>query len=293
MKRFFARFASALVLVAIALPATAGAAEDPGALLGRAIDDLVRNGYIGDTSAAQRYLTAVLEQEPDNLEAQWQILFLQTNPLKNMHLYDRTEGLAVLSPEFERLIQAAAKGRQEAFQHYMTAIHAGYYNDYPRALAEIDRSIALEKDSARYLTAKGRALIGSGAWNKDDAQVEAGMATLKEARALLKDHPTPFVRDEFFDFYLADGAQSFVRPRWDETAGHYQRFLEKAEGSALAAFAWNNLSIAYRKTGACDRALEAADKALAIMKFGAAEDNKRKAHFCVETQKSGVMTAAR
>src|SRR5262249_32296562 len=135
----FSVLALGFCVAVVCLPAPAGAAEDPGALLGKALDDLVRNGYIGDTSSAQRLLAAVLEQEPENLEARWQLLFIQTIPLKNMSLYERAEALAALSPEFERLIQAAAKGRQDAFLHYMTAMHAAYYNDYGRALAEIDR----------------------------------------------------------------------------------------------------------------------------------------------------------
>jgi len=57
----------------------------------------------------------------------------------------------------------------------------------------------------------------------------------------------------------------------------------------LTAFAWNNLSIAYRKTAPAIRASNAATKALAIMEFGAAQTNKIYADFCLEMQKSGVM----
>jgi tetratricopeptide (TPR) repeat protein len=96
------------------------------------------------------------------------------------------------------------------------------------------------------------------------------------------------VRDEFFDFYLAEAYSNMKRPRWQEAATHYERFLEKAEPCTMTAFAWNNVSIAYRRLGACDRAREAAGKALDFMKFGAAEQNKRYADFCLEMQDGGA-----
>lgn len=276
-------------VLAAALPALARAGDDARVLLDKALDELARTGSVGDTSSAERYLRAALEQEPGNLEAQWQLLHIQLLPLKNVELYERTPALAALSPEFERLAQLAKKSNQEAFLHYMTATHAGYYNSFERALREIDKAVALDRDSVRYLTAKGRLLVGSGKWSRNNAQVEEGIGVLQQARQVSRTYPSVFVRDEFFEFYLADAFSSFDRPRWAEAAEHYERFLEKAQESTLTAFAWNNLSVAYRKTGACDRAQGAATKALAIMKFGAAQNNRRYADFCLEMQKSGVM----
>jgi len=282
------RISIACVVMAV-LPGLARAGDDAGVLLNKALDELARTGSVGDTSSAERYLRAGLEQEPGNLEAQWQLLHIQLLPLKNVDLYARTQALSELSPEFERLGRLAKKSGQQGFLHYMSATHAGYYDAYERALGEVDRAVALDRTSVRYLTAKGRLLVGSGKWTRNDAQVEEGIGVLHQARELWQTHPSIFVRDEFFEFYLADAFSSFEHPRWAEAAEHYERFLEKAQESALTAFAWNNLSIAYRKTGSCDRARNAATKALTIMTFGAAQTNKVYADFCLEMQKSGVM----
>jgi len=72
-------------------------------------------------------------------------------------------------------------------------------------------------------------------------------------------------------------------------AEHYLRFIEKSPESVTYAFAWNNVSIAYRRLGECDKAKEAAEKALAVTKFGAAQWNKRYAEFCLEMQKAGLI----
>jgi len=274
---------------AFMLPAFSYAANDTDAMFDQALDQLVRCGYVGDTSAAERYLTAVLEQRPDHLEAQWQLLYVQVVPLRVLPLLERTEALSGLSPEFVRLAKLAKDSKQQAFLHYMTATHAGLYNAYERALAEIDLAVALEPRSARYLTAKGRLQVDYGDWTKSDAEVEKGIIVLNKARDLLKTQPAPFVRDEFYDFYLAGALSDLSQPRWTEVAEHYRRFIEKSQESVIYAFAWNNLSIAYMKMGECQKAKEAAEKALAVMKLGAAQWNKRYAEFCLEMQKMNLI----
>ena len=279
----------AVSILAIMLPAVCYAADDAEAMFDQALDQLVRNGYVGDTSAAERYLAAVLEQRPDHLEAQWELLYVQLVPLRSATLLERTEALSALSPAFVRLAKLARDSKQQAFLHYMTATHAGLYNAYERALSEIDRAVALEPRSARYLTTKGRTLVDFGNWTKNDAEIEKGIIVLNKARELLRTQPSPFVRDEYFDFHLADAIGGLSQPRWNEVAEHYQRFIEKSQESVMYAFAWNNLSIAYMKLGECQKAKEAAEKALAVMKFGAAQWNKRYAEFCLEMQKMDLI----
>jgi tetratricopeptide (TPR) repeat protein len=276
----------AACLIAMMLPALCFAADDVGALLDKALDQLVRNGYVGDTSAAERYLQAILEQQPDHLEAQWQLLYIQLVPLKNAPLPERATALAAFSPEFARLAKVAKQSKQPAFLHFMTAVHAGFYNAYERALSEIDRALALEPRSVRYLTARGRLQVEYGKWIESDAEVGKGIGVLKKARELLRTQPSPFVRDEHFDFYLAGAIADLSQPRWQEVAEHYQRFIGSSQKSAIYAFAWSNVSMAYRKLEECDKAREAAEKALAVMEFGAAQWNKRYAEFCLEMQKT-------
>jgi len=264
-------------------------AEDVGPLLDKAIDELVTLGYLGDTSAAERYLAAVLELQPEHLEARWQLLSVRLMPLKNVPLSERTDALAELSTEFGRLAKLARASKQEAFLHYMTAIHAGFYKNYERALAEIDKAVALDRRSVRYLTAKGRLLAERGEWTRSDSDIEAGIEVLKAARELLRSQPGPFVRDEDYEFYLAIALEDMTKPRWPEVAEHYQRFIAASRESLRQAFAWNNTSLAYQKMGECGKAKEAAEKALAIAKFGMAERNRQRSEFCVEMQAMGVV----
>ena len=276
-------------VLALMLPAMPRASDDVGALLDKALDQLGRNGYQGDTSAAERYLRAILEQQPDHLEAQWQLLYIQLAPLRNVPLSERAPALAALSPVFAHLAKLAREPKQQAFLHFMTATHAGLYNDYERALAEIDRALALEPRSVRYLTAKGNLLVDDGNWTDSDAEIEKGISILKTTQELSRTQPSPFARDESYEFQLAAAISDLSQPRWQEVAEHYQRFIEKSPESVTSAFAWNNVSIAYRKLGECDKAKEAAEKALAVTKFGAAQWNKRYAEFCLEMQKVGLI----
>jgi tetratricopeptide (TPR) repeat protein len=271
---------------------SAPASEGVESLLNKAIDELLSLGYVGDTSAAERYLAAVLEQQPDHLEARWQVLYLRLGSLKNVPLSERTDALAQLSPEFGRVAKIARTSKQETFLHYMTAIHASYYKNYERALAEIDKAVALDKTSVRYLTAKGRLLVERGAWAGSDRDIEAGVEVQKAAREMLRAKPSHFVRDEDFEFFLAAALADMTKPRWDEVAEHYQRFIAASRESLSQAFAWNNSSLAYQKLGECAKAKEAAQKALAIAKFGMAQQNLQRSEFCLQMQAMGVVPQA-
>jgi tetratricopeptide (TPR) repeat protein len=268
---------------------SARAAEDVAPLLDKAIDELVKVGYLGDTSAPERYLAAVLEQQPENLEARWQLLSVRLMPLKNVPLSERAAALAALSPEFGRLAKLARTSKQDAFLHYLTAIHAGFYKDYERALAEIDKAVALDRRSVRYLTAKGRLLAERGEWTRSDKEIEAGIVVLQAARELLRAQPSPFVRDADYEFYLAMALEDMTKPRWPDVVEHYQRFIAASAESLRQAFAWNNTSLAYQKLGECGKAKEAAEKALAIAKFGMAQRNRQRSEFCLEMQAMEVV----
>lgn len=274
--------------LALALPALAGAADNADTLLRKALDELSRTGYVGDTSTPERYLKAVLELEPDNLEAQWQLLYMNSLGLIDMPFSKRAGALAALSPEFGRLSALAKKNKQEGLMHLINALHAGYYNAFDRALPEIDRAVAADPESVRFMTWKGRLMGRAGKWSKDNGIAEKGIEALEKARLLSQAHPSVFVREASFDFYLAEAYSNLSPPRWNEVTAHYERFLEKAPTSTLSALTWNNLSLAYRRLGACDKARDAADKALAVMDFGMARKAKQLAEFCVEMAMGGA-----
>jgi hypothetical protein len=60
--------------------------------------------------------------------------------------------------------------------------------------------------------------------------------------------------------------------------------------ASAAAFAWNNLSVAYLHLGQCQKAKDAAEAALKIRTFGAAEMNRNRAEVCFEMKKPGMAT---
>ena len=105
---------------------------------------------------------------------------------------------------------------------------------------------------------------------------------------MAKKYPNRFARDADYDFEIAHAISTLHKGRWDEVVEYYRRFIEQSESSLVYAFAWNNMSIAYRHLGECDKAKEAAEKAIKVTKFGAAEWNRRIAEFCIEMQKMGL-----
>ncbi len=265
------------------------AAEDVDVLFNKAMDHLLRKGYMGDTSPAVRYLQAVLEQEPDHLEAFWQLISIQLASLSNTPLSGRSTALSVISPVFEHFEKLARQTDEVAFLHYASAYHADYYKAYDRALLEIDKAVALEPQSSRYLLAKGKLLVRYGDHIRQDAQIEKGIRLIRNAKELSKTHPNPYSLPADYDFQLASAISNLSQPRYEEVVKHYLNFLDQSEESVIYAFAWNNVSIAFRKLGQCDKAKESAENALKVMEFGNAKSNKRYAEFCLEMQSIGIM----
>ena len=265
------------------------ASDDVETLFKKALDHLLTQGYMGDTSYAERYLAAVLEQQPTHLDAQWQLIKIRLAELLNTSLSGRSTGLSAIAPTFAQLAKQAQESKQQAFPHYITARYADYYHAYERALSEIDKALALEPQSPRYLMAKGTLLVYYGSWIKQDGEIERGITLLRKAKELSKTHSNPYACEMHYNFQIAWGIGELSQPSWDEVVEHYLRFIERSEESIPYAYAWNNLSIAYRKLGQCAKAKEAAENALEVMTYPAAESNKRYAEFCIEMQKMGMM----
>ena len=281
-----------VLFLLLLLPGTLAASDDVEALFDKALDHLLRTGYMGDTSAAERYLQAVLQEQPNHLEASWQLITIQLGRLRNTSLSGRAAGLLLIAPLFEDLAEAAQESNQEAFLHFTTAVYADYYAAYERGLSEIEKALALEPQSPRYLMAKGKLLVAYGSWTGRDQNIEAGIRLLYRAKELSKTHPNPYALPRHYDFQLAWGLSQLSQPRSKEVVEHYLSFLEQSEESIPYAYAWNNVSIAYRQLGQCEKAKEAAQNALSVMEFGNAESNKRYAEFCIEMQKMGTLEQA-
>jgi tetratricopeptide (TPR) repeat protein len=271
------------------VPTPGWTGESVDVLLERAVDQLVKSGYTGDTSAAERYLQAVLEEQPDHLEATWQLMYVKLAHLTNVELQDRVSGLTAIAPAMERIERLAHKEKNIAFLHFMRATHASFYNNFERAMKDIDLALTLAPRSVRYQAARARLLVGYGKWSKHDGRIEQGISILKQAREALMERPTPYLDDAMLAFYLAGASSSLSQPRWSEVVDYYRQFIERSAPSVPYAFAWNNVSIAYKELGECAQAKDAAEQALKVMKFGAAETNKRHAELCLEMQKMGLI----
>lgn len=277
----------------VSLPGAATEPEDAQALLAKALDEQDR-ARAGDDSAAQRYLLAILEIDPEHLEALWQLLKLSLSSFDNTELLDRAGLLAQYGPAFDEIRKVAEKKGQQAFLHYVNAIEANLYNASGRALQEIDKALEREPQSVRYVLRKGKLLSERGVWEGNDQDLEQGISWIQRAQALADRQPSPFVNPAYYDFEIAWAYAHMRSPRREKVVEHYLKAIEiyEREGNTqgrLYGFAWNNVSIAYRKLGECTKAREAAVKALTVMSFGAAKMNKRYADFCLEMMNMGII----
>ncbi len=280
------------LLIALLIAASMGSAaanEDGPTLLKKAREARA----IDDDKGALRHATAAMKQDPGDLEARWFILSTKLRALTNVGLAGRAVELAKLSPDFNDLADMAGKARQPAFRHFVTAMYARYYSNYDRATAEIDKAVQLQPKSARYVGAKGLLLTKHGAWIGDDKRIELGIEQLKISSQLPCTEPDLVDEPCDRDFFIAAAADDLSRPRWADAATHYERYLQKAKHKGMTyAYAWNNLSIAYRHLNQCQKAMDAAQAALKVVKFGAAEMNRNRAEFCLEMQKLGMTKKA-
>lgn len=278
-----------LLWLVVGVPGQGWAGEPVDVLLKQAVEQLVKSGYTGDTSAPERYLQAVLEEQPDHLEANWQLVYMQLAHLANVEFSNRVSGLSSVASAVERVERLAEKEKNLAFLHFIRATHANFYNNFERAVTEIDRALLLDPYSLRYHTTKARVLVEYGKWSKHDDRIEQGISLLKRVREALVERPTLYLHDANVAFYLAGAVSSLSRPRWNEVVEYYRQFIERSAPSVPYAFAWNNVSIAYKELGECAQAKDAAEQALKVMKFGAAETNKRHAELCLEMQRMGLI----
>ena len=278
----------ASILIALMIAAAMGIAtanDDGRALLKKAREARADD----DDKGALRLATAAINRDPGDLETRWFILSTKLRKLTNMSLPSRAVDLANLSPEFNDLTDRTRKAKQPAFLHFVTAMYARYYSNYDRATAEIEDAVRLEPRSARYAGAKGLLLTKHGSWIGDEKRIELGIEQLKKSSQLPCIEPDLMDDPCDRDFLIADAFNDLSRPRWADSATHYERYLQKAKYKGMTyAFAWNNLSIAYRHLNQCQKAMDAAQSALKVKKFPAAEMNRNRAEFCLEMTRLGM-----
>jgi tetratricopeptide (TPR) repeat protein len=275
------------ILVALMMCAMAHASEESMALLKKAKEARAAD----QQEIALRQVTAAIKQDPNDLEARWFLIGLTLGEIGNYGLPARALPLADISPAINALAEMAKKAKQTAFLHYITASHASYYKNYERAIAEIDKALALEPKSVRFLAAKGRMMGRYGEWTGNDKRKESGILYLKHAAEQAGKEAEIDGAEDNYDFAIAMAISHLRRPRWQEVVQHYERYLQQTKyRSTSYAFAWNNVSIAYRKLGECQKAKHAAETALKEKGFPAAEMNRNRAEFCLEMRRLGMAT---
>lgn len=249
----------------------------------------VRSGLAGNRPSVEREVHRFLTKESDDLEGEWRALSKKLGALANLELTDRARELSRLGPDFNRLAQAARDMKHLGFLHYITAVYATFYGNHERALTEINSAIAAEPNLPRYLGMKGQIYVKLGEKFGRDEEIENGIRYIKQAQEQIERAPDSLINPAKYEFALAFSISSLSKPRWDEVIEHYERYISLGADESKA-FAWNNLSIAYRHVGDCGKALEAAEGALRVADFIAARRNKRAAEFCLEMEKLGMIT---
>lgn len=276
-------------LLAFGLPA---AADDEIAALLRQANDLQENNR--DSSSAERLLKAVLERDPNNPHALWQLLHLRIfdhlgNNSDTDILLDDAEALAAAGEPLLNIVRQAQLRSENDFAHFVMARYAAAYRAYDRALGEIDAALALKPDAAGYVYNKGWMLADKGKWEKDDASILAGMTIIEDLLRRSSEGNARLAAGRQAEYYFKLGWYNNLlsRPRPEKTIEYYRAAIDRYDPKSQSdrtslAYAWHNLSNVYSRVGRCAEAQEASSNALRIMKFGAAQQSLQNAVFCSE-----------
>ena len=248
-----------------------------------------KNLEASDSSGVERLLDAILEQDSTHPKALWQLTFRRYRLFddEGETLSQHAAKLAAAAPMIQTIVDEAQNRGDQAFAHYVLGRYAGLYNAFDRALAEMDKALTAEPDSVRYRMIKGLILIDKGEWEDDDTSIQQGMQLITEARQMAETSPSLYYNTADYYFKLAYSNAKLDSEDPHETIDYYLSFLQHAVNKRTIAYAWNNLSITYRRAGECEKALNAADNALQISNFGAARSNRRYAQFCLEMNTMG------
>lgn len=163
----------------------------------------------------------------------------------------------------------------------MRARAADFYGAYDTALNEIDNAIALNPNSVRYQYSKGLILRHKGKYFDDDQWIDKARDQTIHALEMYKIAPAHFYIES--DFYIAIGFGELGKnvPDYQAVIDNYQKAISLGASNRNIAWAWGNMSIAYRNLGLCQEAKEAAEKALSIMNYGNARNQKIYAEVCL------------
>lgn len=282
---------SLMVLGCFPVAATSGNVDEADVLLGQAVE-AIKKGE--DNSIRDELLKAAYELDPDSAQINWQILWSSSRALrKKGSMPSRAIGLANLADDVDKIKGLAKKRGELAFMHYVQARYLSAYNLYDSAEIEINKALEIEPGSSRYLFVKASLLASKGYWDVVDGdswriQSNQILESMKGLDLSQSRHINKY--DIFFNLAYNEAALKQENP--NKTIKYYLKSLDSEGAGVQDHFVWNNISIAYRKLGVCQKAFDAAKKAIEVSKygsFGAAETNLRNANYCLEMKKMDIL----
>lgn len=290
------------LLLTVLLPINANSTniDEANVLYDKAVD-AIKAGK--DSSVRDSLLSAALELDPESPQINWQILWSSSWAIRGEgRLASRAQRLAELAESIDKVKALAKKRGDMALYHHIQARYYAAYNQFDKALEEIDKTLLIEPKSTRFLFAKADILADKGLWNTDEIDVW----TVKGNQILeyiLSADLIPSKQITKYDIYfrLAYNEAKLKKGNHEKTVNYYLKSLENDVVENQDRFIWNNMSIAYFKMEHCQKAFDAAKKAIdesmqrskrkgyKYNGFRAAESNLRIANYCLKMQKMGVL----
>ena len=162
-----------------------------------------RAGYQGDLSAPKRIIADVLEQEPKNVRARWELYYTQLMALQDVPLTERADILAAVGKEIKELVDEARAQKREGLAHFMIAIYALLHNSFEHSLAEINLAMKEEPYNWEYRYFRGWILGEKGSWDGTEEVSLLGISILEEIRKVSQTAPIAFVPLDNIEFRMA------------------------------------------------------------------------------------------
>ncbi|MBL4623137.1 MAG: hypothetical protein JKY89_12145 [Immundisolibacteraceae bacterium] len=242
-------------------------------------------------SSAIRRLQVMAEEDPNDYHARWLLLRFTALDLDNQ---DASQ-LGSIDEEVRAVIQMAIDDGNPEYAHYIKSNYARNHRAYEIAISEIDSAIEIDPDSVFFHWVKATLLVRVGGWKKDNELILEGIEIYKKAHLLGGDaHPAYYTEvDYHFNTAYALGRLINGKNCPSTAIDHYLAVAELSEEqNTTVAYAWNNVSCAYRKAGLCAEAKAASENALEIMDFGAARRSLEYSELCLQMQKIGLWDEA-
>lgn len=248
------------------------------------IDKAITEYNSNNKSSAIKRMQILVEEEPLNYKARWYLLHYTVLDfsLPNIKLISNSD------KEIKEIIKLAKENNDQAFTHYVMSIYARNHRAYDVALQEINKALEIKSDSLIYNYTKAELLVKMGGWNKDYDLIREGIKYYKKTDQLAELNQRTYFSKKDFHFKMGRALSNLKMNGGcpESIIEHYIAVTQLGDPEDInVAYAWNNVSCAYRAIGECDKAIKASENALKIKDFGAARTNLKYSKFCKEMKK--------